>query len=199
MRARTRRHLSQSSRWRTVGVALSSLVLAAGCGGESPTDAPASESTSSSSSSTRSSTSKTTTSETTPETEAGGSKTPSAISPAAAGPTLIECIYGGGAWTTSGWMSDGSHEYHPQCAALRNEQLARYPYVCPRTDHHVADLSECAYPTGIPVPPAPRDPAAVDQPVETKEPTASPVEPTVEAEPGPELCEPGDTSQACQE
>lgn len=70
-------------------------------------------------------------------------------STAAVGPTFVECVYGGGAWTESALMSDGSFRIHPTCAALRAEQLARYPYVCPRTDHHVADLSECGPPMRV--------------------------------------------------
>lgn len=71
-------------------------------------------------------------------------------STAAAGPTFVECVYGGGAWTESALMSDGSFRIHPTCAALRAEQLAKYPYVCPRTDHQVADLSECGPPVRVP-------------------------------------------------
>lgn len=62
----------------------------------------------------------------------------------------MECIYGGGAWTENGRMSDGSFQYHPQCAALRSEQLARNPYRCPRTDHYVPDPSQCLGPTEFP-------------------------------------------------
>lgn len=58
-------------------------------------------------------------------------------------PTLVECIYGGGAWTSSGFFSDGTYGEHPTCAALRSEQLAKYPYRCPQTDHQVADLADC--------------------------------------------------------
>lgn len=41
----------------------------------------------------------------------------------------VGCIYGGGAWTNQGRLSDGSFQEHRTCAALRAEQLARYPYV----------------------------------------------------------------------
>lgn len=180
------RHHPRRSRWRIVGVFLSSIVLAAGCGGESTTDDPASETASSSSYSTRTSTSQSTTTATTPETESVERQSAPAITPAAVGPTLVECIYGGGAWTETGWMSDGSYRYHPQCAALRSEQLALKPYVCPQTDHHVADLSECLYPTGIPVSPAAPGPSVVDEPTVAEEPPAPPVEPGGEAEPGAE-------------
>lgn len=200
MIAPTRRHISPRSRGKTVSIILSSLVLVAGCGGESISDEPTSETASTSSSSTRTTTSKTTTTEPRPQTERVESGTPSAVSPAAVGPTLVECIYGGGAWTENGWMSDGSYGYHPQCAALRSEQLAQYPYVCPQTDHHVADLSECLYPTGIPAQPAEaQDPSIVDEPTEEEQSIAPPVEPGVDAEPGSEVCEPGNTSGACQE
>lgn len=59
-------------------------------------------------------------------------------------------------------MSDGSFRTHPACAALRYEQLAKYPYVCPQTDHHVADLLECGTPVRMPE----------EQPVQTTEQTA---------------------------
>jgi hypothetical protein len=188
-----------------VGAVLSTLVLVAGCGGEPATGEPTSTDTTTSSSSTRTTTSKstTTTVERTPETETAATGAPAAATPAAAGPTLVECIYGGGAWTESGWFSDGSHGYHPQCAALRSEQMAKNPYRCPRTDHYVADLSECADSNGIPVPPEDQNAPAVDKPEETVDPVEPPVEPTVEPESGeaPEvdLCEAGDTSEACQE
>lgn len=199
MIAPTRRHISPRSRGKALGIVLSSLVLVSGCGGESISDEPTIESVSTSSSPTRTTTSKTTTTEPTPQTGRVEGGTPSAISPAAVGPTLVECIYGGGAWTENGWMSDGSYGYHPQCAALRNEQLAQYPYVCPQTDHHVADLSECLYPTGIPALPAEAQyPSIGDAPTETEEPIASPVEPGVDAERGAEVCESRDTSGACR-
>ncbi len=185
-----------------VGAVLSMLVLVAGCGGEPATDEPTSTETTSS---TRTTTSKstTTTVERTPETATAPTGAPAAATPAAAGPTLVECIYGGGAWTESGWFSDGSHGYHPQCAALRSEQMAKNPYRCPRTDHYVADLSECANPDGIPVPPEVQNAPAVDKPEETVEPVEPPVEPPAEPESGeaPEvdLCETDDSPEACQE
>ena len=196
------RHNFHNSRWKAVGLALSSLILLAGCSGESNTDAPADGSDSSSRTSTRTSTTSTTsTSATTApaaKAEVRESATPSGAGPAAVGPTLVECIYGGGAWTDNGWMSDGSYGYHPQCAALRNEQLARYPYVCPQTDHHVADLSECAYPTGIPIPPAAQAPSAVDEPAESEESVEPPIEPGASTETGTDPCESDDTSAVCQ-
>lgn len=100
---------------------------------------------------------------------------PPATSAVVAPPTLVECIYGGGAWTTQGWMSDGTYQEHPTCAARRAEQLAKYPHRCPRTDHYVADLSECAWnevstatsETPQPGVPSDADAAPVPQPVET--------------------------------
>lgn len=193
-----------------VGAVLSTLVLVAGCGGEPATDEPTStETTSSSSTRTTTSKSTTTTVERTPETETAetaATGAPAAATPASAGPTLVECVYGGGAWTETGWFSDGSHGYHPQCAALRSEQMAKNPYRCPRTDHYVADLSECADPNGIPVPPEVPNALAVDKPEETVEPV-EPVEPPVEPPAEPEsgeapevdLCETDDSPEACQE
>lgn len=187
-----------------VGAVLSTLVLVAGCGGEPATDEPTStETTSSSSTRTTTSKSTTTTVERTPETATAPTGAPAAATPAAAGPTLVECIYGGGAWTESGWLSDGSHGYHPQCAALRSDQMARNPYRCPQTDHYVADLSECANPNGIPVPPEEQNSPAVEKPEETVEPVEPPAEPPVEPGAGetPEgdQCDAGDTAEACQE
>ncbi|GAA1699171.1 hypothetical protein GCM10009831_04280 [Dietzia cercidiphylli] len=183
-----------------VGAVLSTLVLVAGCGGEPATDEPTStERTSSSSTRTTTSKSNTTTVARTPETATAPTGAPAAATPAAAGPTLVECIYGGGAWTESGWFSDGSHGYHPQCAALRSEQMAENPYRCPRTDHYVADLSECADPNGIPVPPENQNAPAVEKPEETVEPAEPPDEPETSEAPEVDPCDAGDTSEACQE
>lgn len=154
-----------AQRWRTVAgtatgklAAASVLVLAlAGCGGETAEQVPepsgetsttSSSSTSSSSTSSSSATSVPTDPTTVPP-RAGREGVPE-TSAAATAPTLVECIYGGGSWTSQGLMSDGSYAEHPTCAALREEQLAKYPYVCPHTDHHVADLSQCLYPSGLP-------------------------------------------------
>lgn len=184
---------------RTAGVVLSTLFLVAGCGSGSTADEPTSESTTSSSSSTRTTPSTTASTETTPQAKTAESAAPTAVSPASVGPTLLECVYGGGAWTETGWMSDGTYGYHPQCAALRSEQLDRYPYRCPQTDHQVADLSECAYPTGIPVAPEPQGPSSVPTPEKTDEPVTPPVEPETGDELGTDPSEPGDTSEVCQE
>lgn len=185
---------------------LSTLVMVTGCGGEATNAEPTGADTTSSSSSARSTTSKATTTTTvvrTPETDTAATEAPAAANPAAAGPTLVECIYGGGAWTDSGLLSDGSHGYHPQCAALRSEQLAKYPYQCPQTDQQVADLADCANSSDVTVPPETRSPSEVEEPGVTAEPAEPPVEPTLEPETGeaPEAdpCEAGDSSGACQE
>lgn len=47
-------------------------------------------------------------------------------------------------------MGDGSFAYPPECEAKRLEVLAEYPYRCPRTDWHVADLAECTAPQTAP-------------------------------------------------
>lgn len=47
-------------------------------------------------------------------------------------------------------MSDGSFAYHPECEAKRLDVLSKYPYRCPRTDWHVADLAECTAPQTAP-------------------------------------------------
>ncbi len=58
-------------------------------------------------------------------------------------PVFVECIYGGGAWTENARFSDGSYGPHPECQALRDQQLAENPYVCQGTDWHVPDPSYC--------------------------------------------------------
>lgn len=104
------------------GALLSTLVLVAGCGGEPTTGEPTGTETTSSVSSTRTTPSATitTAAERTPETDTAVHEAPAAANPAVTRPTLVECIYGGGAWTENGWLSDGSYGYHPQCAALRS-------------------------------------------------------------------------------
>lgn len=187
---------------------LSTLVLVAGCGGEATNAEPTGADTTSSSSSTRTTSSKTTTTTTTtttvertPETDTAVTEAPAGFNPAAAGPTLVQCIYGGGAWTDSGLLSDGSHGYHPQCAALRSEQLAKYPYQCPQTDQQVADLSDCANSSSGTVPSETQNPSEVEAPGVSAEPVEPSVEPTSEPESGeaPEAdpCEAGGTSEAC--
>ena len=185
---------------------LSTLVLVAGCGGEATDAEPTGAETTSSSSSARSTASKattTTTVERTPGTDTAATEAPAAANPAAAGPTLVQCIYGGGAWTDSGLLSDGSHGYHPQCAALRSEQLDRFPYQCPQTDQQVADLSDCANSSSVTVPPETQSPSEVEAPGVTAEPIEPSVEPTSEPESGeaPEAdpCQAGETSEVCSE
>lgn len=63
-------------------------------------------------------------------------------------PTLTECVYGGGSWTTNGWYSDGTIRWAQECQNLHDEQMAKYPYRCPQTDHYVSDPSQCSSPAG---------------------------------------------------
>ncbi|MGV0405500.1 hypothetical protein [Corynebacterium aurimucosum] len=64
-------------------------------------------------------------------------------------PALTECVYGGGSWTTNGWYSDGTIRWAQECQNLHDEQMAKYPYRCPQTDHYVSDPSQCSSPVGI--------------------------------------------------
>lgn len=59
------------------------------------------------------------------------------------GPTLVECIFGGGAWTGQGRMSDGGFQPVPECQSLRDQQMAANPYRCPQTDHYVPGPEHC--------------------------------------------------------
>lgn len=61
-------------------------------------------------------------------------------------PTLTECVYGGGSWTTNGLYSDGTIRWAQECQNLHDEQMAKYPYRCPQTDHYVSDPSQCSSP-----------------------------------------------------
>lgn len=63
-------------------------------------------------------------------------------------PTLTECVYGGGSWTTNGWYSDGTIRWAQECQNLHDEQMSKYPYRCPQTDHYVSDPSQCSSPAG---------------------------------------------------
>lgn len=63
-------------------------------------------------------------------------------------PTLTECVYGGGSWTTNGLYSDGTIRWAQECQNLHDEQKAKYPYRCPQTDHYVSDPSQCSSPVG---------------------------------------------------
>ena len=56
-------------------------------------------------------------------------------------PTLTECVYGGGSWTTNGLYSDGTIRWAQECQNLHDEQMAKYPYRCPQTDHYVSNPS----------------------------------------------------------
>lgn len=104
-------------------------------------------------------------------------------------PTLMECVYGGGAWTTQGWMSDGTFQEHPTCVALRAEQMRQKPYRCPRTDHYVADLSECGATLTVPPSDSTSAAEAPSDPIEPEpEPESDPApnqEPAEEVEPIP--------------
>lgn len=139
------RGLTLSKRGRGAAVSAAAILLLTGCGGGEEGESPnqSSEATVTSSTSTSRTSSATTTSSSNTQADADRASPTSVMT---AAPTLVECIYGGGAWTTQGWMSDGSYREHPTCAALRANQLAEYPYRCPQTDHHVADLADCAWP-----------------------------------------------------
>lgn len=63
-------------------------------------------------------------------------------------PTLTECVYGGGSWTTNGLYSDGTIRWAQECQNLHDEQMSKYPYRCPQTDHYVSDPSQCSSPVG---------------------------------------------------
>lgn len=63
-------------------------------------------------------------------------------------PTLTECVYGDGSWTTNGLYSDGTIRWAQECQNLHDEQMAKYPYRCPQTDHYVSDPSQCSSPMG---------------------------------------------------
>ena len=63
-------------------------------------------------------------------------------------PALTECVYGGGSWTTNGLYSDGTIRWAQECQNLHDEQMAKYPYRCPQTDHYVSDPSQCSSPVG---------------------------------------------------
>lgn len=76
---------------------------------------------------------------------------PQPATTASAAPTLVECIYGGGSWTTNGRMSDGSFQWAPECQALHDQQMAANPYRCPQTDHYVPGPEHCG--GGITAPP----------------------------------------------
>ena len=76
---------------------------------------------------------------------------PENTAPVAVEPTLVECMFAGGSWTESGYMSDGSIQYHPDCAARQAEFFESNPYRCPQTDHRVPGPEHC-----LPLPEAPR-------------------------------------------
>lgn len=77
-----------------------------------------------------------------PATGCGGLLNPNYVEPQPE-PTFVECIYGGGSWTEQAWFSDGTYGFHPDCKALRDQQVAENPYRCPQTDARVPDPSYC--------------------------------------------------------
>lgn len=77
-----------------------------------------------------------------PATGCGGFRNPDYVEPVAER-EFVECIHGGGAWTSQAWYNDGSYGWHADCQALRDAQLAENPYQCPGTDAQVPDSSYC--------------------------------------------------------
>ncbi|AGN18561.1 hypothetical protein J433_00605 [Corynebacterium glutamicum MT] len=77
-----------------------------------------------------------------PATGCGGLLNPNYVEPQPE-PVFVECIYGGGSWTEQALFSDGSYGFHPDCKALRDQQIAENPYTCPQTDARVPDPSYC--------------------------------------------------------
>lgn len=189
MRAPLWRPVTRPPLGKLTSVAVLPVLLFAGCGGEAPDQVsdPSGATATSSVSTPTSSTGTTTTSDTSTSPPQGGAEFHRSASVAVPAPTLVECLYGGGSWTSQGLMSDGSYAEHRTCAALREEQLATFPYVCPQTDHHVADLSDCLHPTGIPVPSdAPSPAVGTAEPEPEPEPEAPSTEdlPSQSAPPG---------------
>ena len=138
-----------------VAVATVMLSLASCSSPESQTEETTTPSTSSTadsstiSSSSTSSAPETTSSEPQPTSEAEPSLADAPLTNTAestAEPTLTECVYGGGSWTTNGWYSDGTIRWAQECQNLHDEQMAKYPYRCPQTDHYVSDPSQCSSP-----------------------------------------------------
>lgn len=84
-----------------------------------------------------------------PATGCGGTLNPSYQEPEPE-PVFVECLYGGGSWTNQALFSDGQYRFHPECQALRDQQMAKNPYRCPQTDWYVPDPSYCS-PTAPPV------------------------------------------------
>lgn len=115
------------------------ILLLAGCGADDTNGEDATSSTVETSTSTSRTTSSTTSSTAT--------TTAAPVENASNRPRLVECIYGGGAWTGTGEFSDGSYGPHPDCQAKRDAQLAENPYRCPQTDWHVPDPSWCTDPS----------------------------------------------------
>ena len=140
-----------------VAVATLMLSLASCSSPESQTEETTTPSTSSTadnstiSSSSTSSAPETSSSEPQPTVEAEPSPTDAPLTNTAestAEPTLTECVYGGGSWTTNGLYSDGTIRWAQECQNLHDEQMAKYPYRCPQTDHYVSNPSQCSSPMG---------------------------------------------------
>lgn len=147
-----------------------------GCAEDTTDESPVSSSSftvasSSSTSPTSSSSATVTSSDTTtqmsavPETTVVITSEPAALpattvpTPQAAAPTFVECIYGGGSWTSQAMMSDGSYQWSAVCQQKRDEQRAEAPYQCPQTDYFVPDPWYCdnqTVPWSIP-PPSPAE------------------------------------------
>lgn len=128
--------------------------------------------TSSSSSTSPASSQETTTSEssTTAAPEASTVDTPppvpaenaAPLSQQVAVPTFVECIYGGGSWTSNALLSDGSYQWAAECQQKLDEQRAQAPYQCPQTDYFVPDPWYCdnqSVPWSVPPPSAQETPA----------------------------------------
>ena len=134
-----------------------------GCAGDTSNDNPTpssstTETPGSSTSATSSIAATTTSPETTPEAttipETGTVTTsepvpppappaPSAPAQQVTAPTFVECIYGGGSWTSQALMSDGSYQWSAECQQKLDEQRAEAPYRCPQTDYYVPDPWYC--------------------------------------------------------
>lgn len=70
-------------------------------------------------------------------------------------PTFVECIHGGGSWTSNALMSDGSYQWAAECQQKLDEQRAIAPYQCPQTDYFVPDPWYCenqSVPWSVPPP-----------------------------------------------
>lgn len=127
-----------------VGVALLGLSACSGGGvGEDETSISESPLTSTISSTSTSSTSSSSSERSSPESSTVESSTVQLRDEPVGEPQFVECTVAGGSWTTYARFTDGSSQWHPDCQALRDEQLAQNPYKCPGTDARVPDSSYC--------------------------------------------------------